>query len=152
MAGARCRYGHKKGASGKFCVHLPGRWRPCFHRYGGDSTRRRKEREHNNYIYKQRHIRNDGGADGPYNACGPGHDDIPIRANEETQGRPVNVAEMLATINGAYYVERTSSHDVPNIIKTKKAIKKAFQYQMEGRGFSLVEVLSTCPTNWGFRR
>ena len=40
-------------------------------------------------------------------------------------------------------------HDVPNINKTKKAIKKAFQYQMEGKGFSMVEILSTCPTNWG---
>jgi len=73
----------------------------------------------------------------------------PLGRDAETQGSPINVAEMLATVNGAYYVERTSAHDVPNIIKTKKAIKKAFRYQMEDRGFSLVEILSTCPTNWG---
>ncbi len=90
-----------------------------------------------------------GGQMAPTTLVGQVTTTSPLGRNEETQGRPVNVAEMLATINGAYYVERTSSHDVPNIIKTKKAIKKAFQYQMEGRGFSLVEVLSTCPTNWG---
>ena len=65
------------------------------------------------------------------------------------QGYPVNVAEMLATIDGAYYIERTSVHDVPNIRKSKKAIRKAFEYQLQGKGFSLVEILSTCPTNWG---
>ena len=56
---------------------------------------------------------------------------------------------MIATIEGAAYVERVSLHDVPNIIKAKKAIKKALQCQMEGKGFSMVEILSTCPTNWG---
>ena len=59
------------------------------------------------------------------------------------------MSEMLATIDGAAYVERVSLHDVPNIIKAKKAIKKAFECQMEGKGFSMVEILSTCPTNWG---
>ncbi|MEG1157918.1 MAG: 2-oxoglutarate oxidoreductase, partial [Christensenellaceae bacterium] len=67
----------------------------------------------------------------------------------QTQGMPIKVAEMLATLDGAYYIERTSVHDVANIIKTKKAIKKAFEYQMAGKGFTMVEVLSTCPTNWG---
>ncbi len=56
---------------------------------------------------------------------------------------------MLSTLYGAAYIERVSVHDVPNIKKAKAAIKKAFQLQMEGRGFTLVEVLSTCPTNWG---
>lgn len=64
-------------------------------------------------------------------------------------GYPVRVSEMLATLPGAYYIERVSMHTGPNIIKAKKAIKKAFEYQMQGKGFSLVEVLSTCPTNWG---
>ena len=64
-------------------------------------------------------------------------------------GYPVRVSEMLATLNGSAYIERVSVHDVPHIKKAKAAIKKAFQLQMEGKGFTLVEVLSTCPTNWG---
>ena len=64
-------------------------------------------------------------------------------------GYPVRVSEMLSTLNGPAYIERVSVHDVPHIKKAKAAIKKAFQLQMEGRGFTLVEVLSTCPTNWG---
>ena len=64
-------------------------------------------------------------------------------------GYPVRVSEMLSTLDGPAYIERVSVHDVPHIKKAKAAIKKAFQLQMEGRGFTLVEVLSTCPTNWG---
>ncbi|MEA4999599.1 MAG: thiamine pyrophosphate-dependent enzyme [Candidatus Limiplasma sp.] len=64
-------------------------------------------------------------------------------------GFPVRVSEMLGTLNGPAYIERVSVHDVPHIRKAKAAIKKAFQLQMEGRGFTMVEVLSTCPTNWG---
>ena len=60
-------------------------------------------------------------------------------------GYPVRVSEMLATLNGPAYIERVSVHDVPHIKKAKAAIKKAFQLQMEGRGFTLVEVLSTVP-------
>ncbi|QOR35834.1 2-oxoglutarate oxidoreductase [Clostridium sp. 'deep sea'] len=67
----------------------------------------------------------------------------------ETAGFPLKVSEMLGTMNGPAYIERTSVHNVKEINKTKKAIKKAFQNQVEGKGFSLVEVLSTCPTNWG---
>lgn len=64
-------------------------------------------------------------------------------------GYPVRVSEMLSTLNGPAYIERVSVHDVPHVKKAKVAIKKAFQLQMEGKGFTLVEVLSTCPTNWG---
>ena len=64
-------------------------------------------------------------------------------------GYPGRVSEMLSTLNGPAYIERVSVHDVPHIKKAKAAIKKAFQLQMEGKGFTLVEVLSTCPTNWG---
>jgi 2-oxoglutarate/2-oxoacid ferredoxin oxidoreductase subunit beta len=64
-------------------------------------------------------------------------------------GWPVRVSEMLATLNGPAYIARVSVHDVPNVRKAKAAIKKAFQLQMEGKGFTMVEVLSTCPTNWG---
>ena len=64
-------------------------------------------------------------------------------------GFPVKVSEMLSTLNGPAYIERVSVHDVPNIKKAKAAIKKAFTLQMEGKGFTLVEVISSCPTNWG---
>lgn len=90
-----------------------------------------------------------GGQMAPTTLVGQVTTTSPYGRNEQTQGQPLNISEMLAQVNGAYYIERTSSHDVPNIVKTKKAIKKAFEYQMAGKGFSLVEVLSTCPTNWG---
>ena len=56
---------------------------------------------------------------------------------------------MLSTLSGVAYAERVTVTDVPNVRNAKKAIKKAFQTQIEGKGFSIVEVLSTCPTNWG---
>ncbi len=63
-------------------------------------------------------------------------------------GHPLKVSEMLATMDGPVFIARGSLHDVPNIRKSKELIKKAIQYQMEGKGYSLVELLSTCPTNW----
>lgn len=73
----------------------------------------------------------------------------PYGRSVEANGFPINVCEMLSTLQGAVYVERVSLHDIKNINNAKKAIKKAFQVQMAGLGFSIVEVLSTCPTNWG---
>ena len=64
-------------------------------------------------------------------------------------GYPVKVCEMLSQVDGATYLERVAVNNVKNIKAAKAAIKKAFQNQVEGKGFSLVEVLSTCPTNWG---
>ena len=64
-------------------------------------------------------------------------------------GFPVKVCEMLSQIDGATYLERVAVNNVKNIRAAKAAIKKAFQNQVDGKGFSLIEVLSTCPTNWG---
>ncbi len=64
-------------------------------------------------------------------------------------GMPLRVSEMLATIDGAAFVERVSVHNPAAIRKAKKAIKAAFECQLRGDGFSIVEILSTCPTNWG---
>ncbi len=64
-------------------------------------------------------------------------------------GYPVKVCEMLSQVEGASYLERVAVNNVKNIKKAKQAIKRAFQNQIEGKGFSLIEVLSTCPTNWG---
>lgn len=73
----------------------------------------------------------------------------PFGRRPEVEGYPVNMSEMLATLKGAVYVERVSMHDIKNIRIAKQAIKKAFQVQLAGLGFSIVEVLSSCPTNWG---
>ena len=73
----------------------------------------------------------------------------PFGRKPELHGFPVRVCEMLSTLEGAVYVERVAVNNVANIKKAKAAIKKAFQVQQAGLGFSIVEVLSTCPTNWG---
>ncbi len=64
-------------------------------------------------------------------------------------GYPVKVSEMLSQLEGPQYIERVAVTSVAGIRKAKKAILKAFKNQLEGKGFSLVEVISTCPTNWG---
>lgn len=66
----------------------------------------------------------------------------------ELQGWPLRMAELLSQLPGASYVVRRSVHDPGNINKTRKAIKAAFKVQLNQAGFSLVEVLSSCPTNW----
>jgi 2-oxoglutarate ferredoxin oxidoreductase subunit beta len=63
-------------------------------------------------------------------------------------GHPVKLSEMLAISDGSVYIERTAVSSPAHILRTKKAIAKAFRYQVENKGFSLVEVLSACPTNW----
>ena len=64
-------------------------------------------------------------------------------------GYPVKVCELLSELDGAEYLERVAVNNVKNVKNAKKAIKKAFQNQIDGKGFSLVEVISSCPTNWG---
>ena len=66
----------------------------------------------------------------------------------ETMGYPIRASEMLATLDGASYVVRRSLHDPKNIRLAKKAIRYAFETQVRGLGFSMVELLSTCPSNW----
>ncbi len=73
----------------------------------------------------------------------------PYGRDTNTVGFPVKVSEMLSTLDGATYIERVAVNNVKNIKAAKKAIVKAFKNQIEGKGFSLVEILSTCPTNWG---
>ena len=64
-------------------------------------------------------------------------------------GWPIKVCEMLATLEGPAYISRVAVNNVKNVKNAKKAIKKAFENQIAGKGFSLVEVVSACPTNWG---
>ena len=73
----------------------------------------------------------------------------PYGRDVNTQGYPVKVCEMLSQLDGAGYLERVAVNNVKNIKNAKKAILKAFKNQVEGKGFSLIEVVSTCPTNWG---
>lgn len=73
----------------------------------------------------------------------------PYGRDPQIQGYPISVSEMLATLDGAAYIERVAVNNVKNVKAAKKAIKKAFENQINGKGFSFVEVLSTCPTNWG---
>jgi len=72
----------------------------------------------------------------------------PYGREPRIEGYPLKISEMVAMTEGAAYVERTAVNSPANIRKAKKAIKKAFQAQIDGLGFSLVEVLSPCPTNW----
>ena len=64
-------------------------------------------------------------------------------------GNPIKVCEMLATLDGPSYIARCALSDTANVNKAKKAIKKAFENQIAGKGFAMVELLSSCPTNWG---
>lgn len=90
-----------------------------------------------------------GGQMAPTTLVGQVTTTSPYGRQKEHCGEPLRMSEMLATINGAAFIERVSLHDIPHIVQAKRAIKKALQCQMEGKGFSLVEILSTCPTNWG---
>jgi len=76
-------------------------------------------------------------------------DTTPRGRNPEVNGYPIRVSEMLATLEGVTFIERVSTHDVKNVYKAKKAIKKAFEAQVNKKGFSMIEVLSSCPSNWG---
>lgn len=73
----------------------------------------------------------------------------PFGRDVNTMGYPVKMTELLNTLEAPVFLARVSSHDPKNVNKAKEAIKKAFEYQVQGKGFSMVEVLSTCPTNWG---
>ena len=64
-------------------------------------------------------------------------------------GYPLRVAEMLATVEGASFIARTAVDSPKNLLRTRALIEKAFRYQSEGKGFSLLEILSPCPTDWG---
>jgi len=64
------------------------------------------------------------------------------------EGHPIRMSEILAMLDGVAYIERVAVNSPANIRKAKKAIAKAFQMQLDGRGFSMVEILSPCPTNW----
>ena len=73
----------------------------------------------------------------------------PYGRDTKTTGFPIRVSEMLSTLDGPEYIERVAVNSVKNVKNAQKAIKKAFENQINGKGFSLIEVISACPTNWG---
>ena len=90
-----------------------------------------------------------GGQMAPTTLIGQKATTAPKGRTKEQAGMPIRMAEMLSTLDGCVYAERVCVTDIPHLNKAKKAIKKAFEKQMAGEGFTFVEVLSTCPTNWG---
>ncbi len=90
-----------------------------------------------------------GGQMAPTTMVGQRTTTSPLGRDPRLAGQPIRVSEMLATITGAAFVERVSVHNPAHIRKAKKAIRSAFECQTKKAGFSIVEVLSTCPTNWG---
>ncbi len=90
-----------------------------------------------------------GGQMAPTTLIGQKTQTSPYGRDAVTQGNPIRVSEMLSTLDGVAYIERCSVDSVKNVNATKKAIKRAFQTQIDKKGFSMVEILSTCPTNWG---
>ena len=90
-----------------------------------------------------------GGQMAPTSLPGQVTQTSPYGRDVNTLGYPVRICELLATLDGTGYVERVAVNNVKNVRNAKRAIEKAFRNQVEGKGFSLIEVISTCPTNWG---
>ncbi len=90
-----------------------------------------------------------GGQMAPTTLLGMKASTAPFGRNEKEHGHPIHVVELLNQLTAPVYLERTSCNTPANVNKTKRAIKKAFQNQLDGKGFSLVEIVSNCPTNWG---
>jgi len=89
-----------------------------------------------------------GGQMAPTTLLGQQATTSPHGRDAKLNGMPINMAEMLATLPGAAYVERVSVCSIKHIFAAKKAIRKALAKQLENKGFSLIEIISTCPTNW----
>jgi len=90
-----------------------------------------------------------GGQMAPTTLVGQKTTTSPFGRSAKHSGYPIRMSELLATLEGAAYIARVSVHTPKHILQAKKAIKKAFETQIKGLGFSLVEVLSQCPTIWG---
>jgi 2-oxoglutarate ferredoxin oxidoreductase subunit beta len=90
-----------------------------------------------------------GGQMAPTTLIGMKATTAPGGRDPKVHGYPMHVCEILNQLTAPYYLERVSCNTPQNVMKARKAIKKGFQYQMEGRGFSLIEIVTSCPTNWG---
>ena len=92
-----------------------------------------------------------GGQMAPTTLIGQKATTCPLGRDAKVNGYPLRVCELLSSLASPGFISRVTVAQPKYIIKTKQAIKKAFQNQIDGKGFSLVEVLSSCPTNWGLR-
>ncbi|HEY3316540.1 MAG TPA: thiamine pyrophosphate-dependent enzyme [Bacillota bacterium] len=90
-----------------------------------------------------------GGQMAPTTLIGQTTTTSPGGRKPERAGRPIRISEMLSQLEGAAYIARVATFNATQVARAKQAIKKAFQTQVDGKGFALVEILSTCPTNWG---
>lgn len=90
-----------------------------------------------------------GGQMAPTSLPGQVTQTSPYGRDVATAGFPIKVSELLAALDGPAYIQRVAVNNVKNVKQAQKAIKKAFENQMQGKGFSLIEVVSSCPTNWG---
>jgi 2-oxoglutarate ferredoxin oxidoreductase subunit beta len=90
-----------------------------------------------------------GGQMAPTTLLGMKTTTSPYGRSAENEGYPLHMAEMLSNLPGVAFLARTKVNKPQDVLKTKKLIKKAFLAQIQGKGFGMVEVLSTCPTNWG---
>ncbi|MEG2813584.1 MAG: thiamine pyrophosphate-dependent enzyme, partial [Oscillospiraceae bacterium] len=90
-----------------------------------------------------------GGQMAPTTLAGQVTQTTPYGRDVTRAGFPIKMCEMLSTLDGVALAQRVTVDNVPHVNEAKKAIKKAFQAQIDKKGFSIIEVLSTCPTNWG---
>ncbi|MDQ7823248.1 MAG: thiamine pyrophosphate-dependent enzyme [Candidatus Eremiobacteraeota bacterium] len=90
-----------------------------------------------------------GGQMAPTTLIGQYSETTPYGRKAELHGFPIKVSEMLSTLEGAQFIQRVTVMNPASVIKAKQAIKKAFKNQVDGKGFNLVEILSTCPSCWG---
>ena len=90
-----------------------------------------------------------GGQMAPTSLPGQVTQTSPYGRDVATVGLPIRVSEMLSALDAPYYIERVAVNNVKNVKAAKKAIRRAFENQVQGKGFSLIEVVSSCPTNWG---
>ena len=90
-----------------------------------------------------------GGQMAPTTLLGMKASTAPFGRKAEERGYPMHMCEILDRLEAPVYLERTSCNNPANVMKTKKAIRKAFQNQLDGKGFSMVEIVTGCPTNWG---
>ena len=90
-----------------------------------------------------------GGQMAPTTMLGVKTTTTPYGRDIHEHGAPLHMCEILSQLEAPAYIARVTAADVPNAKKAKAAVKKAFQYQLEGKGFSFVEFVSNCPTNWG---
>jgi 2-oxoglutarate ferredoxin oxidoreductase subunit beta len=92
-----------------------------------------------------------GGQMAPTTLVGQKTTTCQLGRNPQNEGYPIKACELLNTLQAPYYIERTEVTSAKSIIKTKKIIRKAVEYQMQGKGYSFIEILSSCPTNWGLK-